>query len=72
MQKVEPFKRVVEKVTGIGIPGAVEALSRVNLVKPRHIRFLADGYIPNNPVLPLLLYRSVVRFNRRGDPAALL
>lgn len=71
MHKIEPVKRVLEKATGIGIPGADEALSRVKAVKPRRLKFRADGYIPNNS-LPLLYYRSAVRFDRDGDPAALL
>jgi uncharacterized protein YjlB len=72
MHKVEPVKRALEKVTGIGIPYAKQALSRVKPVKPRIMRFRADGYIPNNPSVPLLLYPRVVRFERSGDPAALL
>jgi len=72
MHKVEPVKRLLEKATGIGIPDKVEALSRVRLVKPRRLKFRADGYIPNNPSLPLLYYRKAVRFDRSGDPAALL
>jgi uncharacterized protein YjlB len=72
MDTIEPVKRVLEKTTGIGIPSAAEALSRVNAVKPRRLKFSADGYIPNNPSLPLLHYRKAVRFDRSGDPAALL
>jgi uncharacterized protein YjlB len=72
MHKVEPVKRLLEKTTGIRIPDKVEALSRVRLVKPRRLKFRADGYIPNNPSLPLLYYQNAVRFHRGGDPAALL
>ncbi len=72
MHKVEPVKRILEKTTGVGIPGAERALSRIKPVKPRLMRFRPDGYIPNNPSLPLLLYPRVVRFERGGDPAALL
>ena len=72
MHKVEPLKRVVEKATGIGIPTDSEALARIKAVKPRRMKFRGDGYIPNNPSLPLLYYRKAVRFDRRGDPAALL
>ena len=72
MHKVEPVKRLLEKATGIGIPGAEEALARVKPVKPRRMRFRPDGYIPNNPSLPLLFYPRVVRFEHDSDPAALL
>lgn len=72
MHKVEPVKRVLEKATGIGIPDAKQALSRVKPVQPRIMRFRPDGYIPNNPSLALLVYPRVVRFERGGDPAALL
>jgi uncharacterized protein YjlB len=72
MHKIEPVKRILEKASGIGIPRQAEALSRVNNVKPRRLKFVADGYIPNNPSHPLLYYRRAVRFDRKGDPAALL
>lgn len=72
MHKVEPMKRLLEKATGVGIPAEAEALSRMRAVKPRRLKFRADGYIPNNASLPLLYYRKAVRFDRDGDPAALL
>jgi uncharacterized protein YjlB len=72
MHKVEPVKRVLEKATGIGIPSDSDALARVKTVKPQRMKFRSDGYIPNNPSLPLLYYRKAVRFGRGGDPAALL
>jgi uncharacterized protein YjlB len=72
MHKVEPVKRVLEKVTGIGIPDTQQALSRVKPVQPRKMRFRPDGYVPNNPSLPLLLYPRVIHFERSGDPAAML
>jgi uncharacterized protein YjlB len=72
VHKVEPIKRVLEKATGIGIPNREQAFGRLRQVKPRLMRFRQDGYIPNNPSLPLLIYRRAVRFERGGDPAALL
>ena len=72
MDTVEPVKRVLEKATGIGIPSQADAIARVKAVKPRRLKFHSDGYIPNNPRLPLLYYRKAVRFDRDGDPAALL
>jgi uncharacterized protein YjlB len=36
------------------------------------MKFRDDGYIPNNPKLPLLYYRKAFRFSRKYDPAAVL
>ena len=36
------------------------------------MKFKDDGYIPNNPKLPLLFYGKAVRFDRKHDPAATL
>jgi uncharacterized protein YjlB len=72
MHKAEPVKRIFEKATGLGIPAKSDALARVKYVRPHRMKFRGDGYIPNNTDLPLLHYRKVVRFDRSGDPAALL
>jgi uncharacterized protein YjlB len=72
MHKVEPVKRLLEKATGLGIPPRPEALSHVRTVRPVRIKFAADGYIPNNPRVALLLYRNAVRLSDGRDPAALL
>jgi len=72
MHKIEPVKRVLEKATGIGIPDQFRALTAVRNIRPNRFRFRADGYIPNNPRLPLLHYRRVVSFKGGGDPAALI
>jgi uncharacterized protein YjlB len=63
---------LVEKVTGVGIPILEEALANVRNVKPLRMKFRDDGYIPNNPKLPLLFYRKALRFSRKYDPAAML
>ena len=70
--KLEPIKRLIEKTMGLGVPSRAEALDAVRLVKPLRTKFRDDGYVPNNPKLPLLYYRKVVRFDRRHDPAATL
>lgn len=72
MHKIEPVKRLLEKATGLGIPPKPAALSCVRKAKPLRIKFRPDGYVPNNPRLPLLLYRNAVRLDARWDPAALL
>lgn len=70
--KAEPIKRLVQKATGFGVPDRNEALTFVLAVRPLRLKFRDDGYIPNNPRLPLLYYRKVVRFDRKHDPAATL
>ena len=68
--KVEPIKRLIEMATGAGVPSREEALSRVRDVAPLRMKFRDDGYIPNNPKLPLLYYRKAIRLGRTYDPAA--
>lgn len=70
--KIEPIKRIVENMTGLAVPNRGEALACRRNVKPERMTFRDDGYIPNNPTLPLLLYRKVVAFDRKHDPAAIL
>jgi uncharacterized protein YjlB len=70
--KIEPIKRLVEKATGVGVPTREEALATVRDMKPLRMKFRDDGYIPNNPKLPLLYYRKALRFSREQDPAATL
>jgi len=70
--KVEPIKRLVENVTGLGVPTREAALATVGDVKPLCMKFRDDGYIPNNSRLPLLYYRKIFRFDRKHDPAATL
>jgi uncharacterized protein YjlB len=70
MPFTEEIKKAAEKVTGIGRPSAEEFTALVNRRTPRLYRFEDDGKTPNNPRLPLVLYRDVVRRRRGLDPAA--
>jgi uncharacterized protein YjlB len=72
VHKVEPVKRLIEKATGLGVPSSAEALAHVKAVRPLRLRFKADGYIPNNPNVPLLIYKRAVRHDGKRDPATLL
>jgi uncharacterized protein YjlB len=72
MHRIEPVKRLLEKATGVGVPSEAEALAQVRTVKPVRLTFAADGYIPNNPNLPLLIYQRAVRLGGKRDPAAVL
>lgn len=71
MPFAEEIKKAAEKVTGIGRPSAEDRAALVNRRAPRLYRFEDDGKTPNNPRLPLVLYRDVLRHRRGLDPAAL-
>ena len=70
MPVVEELKRIVEKLTGIGRPARGKLDRLVRLRKPELFRFRDDGETPNNPRLPLVVYRGAVRLDRGYDPAA--
>ena len=72
MPILEDIKRIAEKVTGIGRPPRSKLDRLVRLRPPKLYRFRDDGRIPNNPELPLVLYRDAVRLDRGYDPAAVL
>ena len=72
MDAIEPLKRLVEKATGIGTPSSDDALGAVRDVRASRMKFRDDGYVPNNPTLPLLYYAKALRFDRKHDPAAVL
>ena len=70
MPVVEELKRIVEKLTGIGRPARSKVERLAQLRRPEPYRFRDDGRTPNNPRLPLVLYRDAVRLDRGYDPAA--
>jgi uncharacterized protein YjlB len=70
MPLAQEIKKVAEKVTGIGRPSADDLAALVNRRTPRLYRFEDDGKTPNNPRLPLVLYRNVLRGRPGLDPAA--
>ena len=71
MPLTEQIKKVAETVTGIGRLSADDLAELVNRRTPRLYRFEDDGKTPNNPRLPLVHYRDVLRGRRGLDPAAL-
>ena len=71
MPVVEELKRIVGKLTGIGRPARGKLDRLVRLRKPELFRFRDDGETPNNPRLPLVVYRGAVRLDRGYDPAAI-
>jgi uncharacterized protein YjlB len=68
---VENIKRAAERVTGFAKPARGLMRAAVHSRKPRTRTFKADGTIPNNPVLPFVIYRGAVAVRGASDPAAL-
>jgi uncharacterized protein YjlB len=70
MTFVEDVKASVQRVSGWRRP-TVEQLARL-VQSPRiaAFRFRDDGFIPNSPLWPVVVYRSAVKLPRSLDPAA--
>jgi hypothetical protein len=70
MTFVEDVKASVQRVSGWRRP-SVEQLARL-VQSPRiaAFRFRDDGFIPNSPLWPVVVYRSAVKLPRSLDPAA--
>jgi len=64
---VEEIKKTFERLTGVAIPKAGEI--KLKHSAPLAISFEDDGRTPNN-VFPLIVYRQVMEFDNRFDPAA--
>jgi uncharacterized protein YjlB len=71
MPLLEDIKKTAERVTGWGRPSPSEITRALRQRKPHTFRFEDDGIIPNNPFLPLVLYRSPLHFAAGVDPAAM-
>jgi uncharacterized protein YjlB len=71
MYMLENIRKTVERVTGLGRPSRAIVEAAVRPRKPWTTMFRDDGRIPNNEVLPLVLYFSPVRVVGTRDPAAL-
>ena len=70
MAVLESVKERFEKVTGWARPSARDLNAALRPRKANAFLFKDDGVIPNNPKLPLVLYRSPVRLSVKFDPAA--
>lgn len=67
-EQIENFaRRVVERS-----PGPSELKQLVRRRRPAALRFADDGIVPNNPRLPVLLYRRAVQFRRPYRNAAIV
>jgi uncharacterized protein YjlB len=67
---IENIKRGLQRITGLGRPSSEEAKDAVREVEPNQFMFTDTGAVPNNPTLPLLIYKKAVRLNHATDPAA--
>jgi uncharacterized protein YjlB len=70
MPILEDVKKAAEKITGWSRPSSDDLAVLVRDRKANVFRFKDDGLIPNHPRWPLIIYRSVVRFPKTLDPAA--
>ena len=66
----EETKHFLEKLTGFGRPEQRALPGLVRERKPVTFRFGDDGKTPNNPDLPLVVYRNAVVLDGSFDPAA--
>jgi len=72
MAVMQELKRIVQKLGGIAGPRR-EPMRRVAPpARPELLRLRDDGRTPNNPRLPLVIYRHAVRFDKARDRAAVL
>src|SRR5438874_5104902 len=69
---VEEAKRAFERLTGFRRPAKNALPALVRKRKPAAFRFKDDGETPNNPVLPLIVYRNAVVLDPAFDPAAVI
>jgi uncharacterized protein YjlB len=67
---LENLKRRFEQATGRDKPTVRQVRSRLVRRRPKTFLFADDGVIPNNPELPLVVYRRALRLDRVSDPAA--
>jgi len=68
---LETIKSKVGRLTGLGHPSPQQLGAALRNRKANALRLTDDGLVPNNPRLPLILYRSVVSLKGSFDPAAL-
>jgi uncharacterized protein YjlB len=65
-------KEIVQRTTGWSRPDAAQLMRLVRERKANEFRFADDGFIPNHPRWPLVVYREAVSLPQEFDPAAVL
>jgi uncharacterized protein YjlB len=63
-------KEIVERMTGWSRPDAAKLMTLVRERKANEFRFADDGFIPNHPRWPLIVYHDAVSLPQEFDPAA--
>lgn len=66
----ETVKHTFEHLTGRNMPAISQVRQAVHMTAPEMFRFTDDGAIPNNPILPMLLFPQVIDLDPFADPAA--
>jgi uncharacterized protein YjlB len=69
---MEGVKKIVEQMTGWSRPDAAQLMTLVRAREANEFRFADDGFIPNHPSWPLVVYRGAVSLPREFDPAAVI
>jgi uncharacterized protein YjlB len=72
MAIVRQLKRAITKLTALGEPATRTVEPPRVRRAPQAFRLREQGRTPNNPRLPLVIYRNAVRFGKGNDPAAVL
>jgi uncharacterized protein YjlB len=67
---LENIKRKYEQMTGRGKPSPHQARAAARDTEPEQFLFADDGSIPNNPMLPFLVYKHAVALTGPHDGAA--
>ena len=67
---LETIKGLAEAITGRSRPTTGAARKLVRSRKAHLFRFRDDGFVPNHPWWPLIIYRGTVRLPEEFDPAA--
>jgi uncharacterized protein YjlB len=70
MTLIEDLKSKAERLTGYRRPSLDQLPSLVRPSRPIAYRFRHDGFVPNHPRWPFVLYRSALTLPRSLDPAA--
>lgn len=70
MPLLEDAKHGLEHMTGYARPGRLDLGGLTRPRKAHLFHFQDDGTTPNNPVLPLVHYRTPVKLPEQFDPAA--
>ena len=70
MTFMEDVKASVQRVSGWRRPSADQLARLVQFPRIATFRFRDDGFVPNSPLWPVVVYRSAVKLPRSLDPAA--